>query len=57
MKNYKLNTNSNFDEKDINLTIGNFDGVHLGHQHIINHLIKISKLMYLSIESLTTNLL
>ena len=43
MKNYKLNTDSNFDEKDINLTIGNFDGVHLGHQHIIDHLIKISK--------------
>ena len=43
MKTYKLNTNSNFEEKDINLTIGNFDGVHLGHQHIIDNLIKISK--------------
>ena len=43
MKTYKLNTNSNFDEKDINLTIGNFDGVHLGHRHIIDELIKISK--------------
>ena len=43
MKTYKLNTNSNFDERDINLTIGNFDGIHLGHRHIIDELIKISK--------------
>ena len=43
MKTYKLNTNCNFDEKDINLTIGNFDGIHLGHRHIIDELIKISK--------------
>ena len=44
MKTYKLNTNSNFDEKNINLTIGNFDGIHLGHRHIIDELIKISKI-------------
>ena len=43
MKTYKINTSSNFGEKNINLTIGNFDGVHLGHQHIINNLIKTSK--------------
>ena len=44
MKTYKLNTNSNFDEKDINLTIGNFDGIHLGHRHIVDELIKVSKI-------------
>jgi len=43
VKTYKINTNSNFEEKDINLTIGNFDGVHLGHQHLIDKLIKVSK--------------
>ena len=43
MKIYKLNTKSSFDEKNINLTIGNFDGIHIGHQNIITQLIKISK--------------
>ena len=25
------------------ITIGNFDGVHVGHQHIISHLVKKAK--------------
>ncbi|SHN92095.1 Riboflavin kinase / FMN adenylyltransferase, partial [Bathymodiolus heckerae thiotrophic gill symbiont] len=27
------------------VTIGNFDGVHIGHQHIVNRLVKQSKLL------------
>ena len=44
MKKLTLNTNSEFNEKNINLTIGNFDGLHHGHQKIIEKLITISKL-------------
>ena len=43
MKIYKLNINSRFSEKNLNLTIGNFDGIHLGHQDVINQLIENSK--------------
>ena len=44
MKIIKLNTKSEFEDKDINLTIGNFDGIHLGHQSVIAQLINLSKL-------------
>ena len=40
--NIKLNTQ--VDVLNINLAIGNFDGVHLGHQKIIDDLIKYSKI-------------
>ena len=43
MKIFKLKTISKFDEKNLNLTIGNFDGIHLGHQSVIKQLINISK--------------
>ena len=43
MKIFKLNTNRSFYEKNLNLTIGNFDGVHLGHQSVIKKLIHISQ--------------
>ena len=43
MKIYKLNINSRFSEKNLNLTICNFDGIHLGHQDVINQLIENSK--------------
>ncbi len=42
MKIYKLNTKSNFEEQNLCLTIGNFDGVHKGHQFIINKIISHS---------------
>ena len=43
MKIFKLNTNKSFYEKNLDLTIGNFDGVHLGHQSVIKQLINISQ--------------
>jgi len=43
VKIFELNTTSKFEEKGLNLTIGNFDGVHLGHKSIIKNLINISK--------------
>ena len=42
MKIYNLNTKSDFDQKNLCLTIGNFDGVHKGHQFVINKLIEVS---------------
>ncbi len=45
MKTFKLNTNSTFKYSNINLAIGNFDGIHLGHQTIIKKLISDSKKM------------
>ena len=44
MKIFTLNINRSFYEKNLNLTIGNFDGIHLGHQSVIKQLIDISKL-------------
>ena len=43
MKIFTLNTKRSFYEKNLNLTIGNFDGVHLGHQSVIKQLINISQ--------------
>ena len=35
MKIYKLDTASDFEKLDLCLAIGNFDGLHLGHQKVI----------------------
>ena len=43
MKIFTLNTNRQFHERNLNLTIGNFDGIHLGHQSVIKQLTDISK--------------
>ncbi len=43
MKIFNLKTSSQFKEKNLNLTIGNFDGIHLGHKNVIETLINISK--------------
>jgi len=38
-----ININSNFNQDPLCLTIGNFDGIHLGHQFIVNEIINNSK--------------
>ncbi len=43
MKHYKLDIQSKFEEKNLCLAIGNFDGFHKGHILIINSLKKIAK--------------
>ncbi len=43
MKVYNLNTSKNFDKQNLCLTIGNFDGIHKGHQFIINKIISDSR--------------
>lgn len=43
-----ITINSNFKKQPICLTIGNFDGIHLGHQFIINRLVKESKKLNLA---------
>ena len=43
MKIFKLNTDTPFNENNICLAVGNFDGFHRGHQKIIKMLKKISK--------------
>ena len=40
MKFYKLNIESDFEKLDLCLAIGNFDGIHKGHQEIINKIIE-----------------
>ena len=47
MKIHRLELNSQANLKDINLTIGNFDGIHLGHQSLIKFLVEKSKKMNL----------
>ncbi len=42
MKYFKLDTKSHFEEKDLCLAIGNFDGFHKGHIAILNSLKKIA---------------
>jgi riboflavin kinase/FMN adenylyltransferase len=40
VKLHKLNTKKDFKNKNLCLCIGNFDGIHLGHQHIIKKIIQ-----------------
>ena len=44
MQIHNIQLNSKVNIPNINLAIGNFDGVHLGHQKIINELIENSKM-------------
>ena len=53
MKLHNLNTSKNFKIKNLCLCIGNFDGVHLGHQHLIKKIIKNAKLNQLRSAILT----
>ncbi len=43
MKLHNLNTKQTFKSQKLCLCIGNFDGIHLGHQHIIKKIINNSK--------------
>ena len=45
MKIHNIKLNSSLDIENVNLAIGNFDGLHLGHQKIIERLIHQSKRM------------
>ena len=53
MKLHNLNTRKSFKIKNLCLCIGNFDGVHLGHQHLIKKIIKNAKLGQLRSAILT----
>ena len=44
MKLHNLNTKQNFKSQNLCLCIGNFDGIHLGHQHVIKKIINNSRL-------------
>ena len=44
MQIHNIKLNSQVNVLNINLAIGNFDGVHLGHQKIIDDLIKCSRI-------------
>ena len=44
MKYFKLDTQSQFEEKNLCLAIGNFDGFHKGHIEILNSLKKIANI-------------
>tara|TARA_B100000029_G_scaffold440512_1_gene457709 strand:- start:149 stop:1078 length:930 start_codon:yes stop_codon:yes gene_type:complete len=43
VKTFKINTTTVIDLPNINLAIGNFDGVHVGHQKIISQLVEHSR--------------
>ncbi len=43
MKLHKLNTKQTFKSQNLCLCIGNFDGIHLGHQHVIKKIINNSQ--------------
>ena len=43
MKLHYLNTKENFKSRNLCLCIGNFDGIHLGHQHVIKKIINNSR--------------
>jgi len=45
VKKFKINITSNLNIPSVNLAIGNFDGIHIGHQKIIQKLVKESKKM------------
>ena len=42
MKIYNLNTQSDFNQRKLCLTVGNFDGIHKGHQYIIKKITKLA---------------
>jgi len=42
VKIYKINTLTDFNQKNLCLTVGNFDGIHKGHQYVIDQVIKNS---------------
>jgi len=44
VKLHNLNTKKDFKTRNLCLCIGNFDGVHLGHQHVIKKIINNSRL-------------
>ena len=44
MKYFELDTQSHFEEKNLCLAIGNFDGFHKGHIEILNSLKKIANI-------------
>ena len=46
MKIYKIDLESSLDIANLNLAIGNFDGIHIGHQFIIKRLINLSNEMH-----------
>ena len=43
MKIYNINLDTIINEKLFHLAIGNFDGVHIGHQKIISSLVNYAK--------------
>ncbi|SVC40013.1 uncharacterized protein METZ01_LOCUS292867, partial [marine metagenome] len=43
VKLHNLNTKKNFKTQNLCLCIGNFDGIHLGHQHVIKKIINNSR--------------
>ena len=43
MKLHNLNTKQTFKSRNLCLCIGNFDGIHLGHQHVIKKIINNSR--------------
>lgn len=45
MKKFKINITTNLNIPSVNLAIGNFDGIHIGHQKIIQKLVNESKKM------------
>ena len=45
MKKFNINITSSFNIPSVNLAIGNFDGIHIGHQKIIHKLVNESKKM------------
>ena len=55
MKLHKLNLNKDFKTKNICLCIGNFDGIHKGHQVVIKKIIKHSKELKMKSAIMTFN--
>ena len=55
MKIYKLDTESDFEKLDLCLAIGNFDGIHKGHQEIINKIKEIASNNNLSSSIMSFN--
>ena len=55
MKLHKLNLNKNFKIKNLCLCIGNFDGIHKGHQFVIKKIIKHSRDFKMKSAILTFN--